>query len=235
MFFQNIKNSSIFILIFFIFSCSDSDNYNFSKDYYPVAINSEGVIYHWGKNNSVKINVNSEQITFSDNQSNYINSFKIGVSQWENSLAKLGITIEYVSQNADVNVRWVNGNTVSSGVLGYASTNKNITMTLTNNLTGENHLDSTVTFIAVHEFGHMLGIWSHSFDQEDIMYPLMTGPSSLSNRDKKTLSDFLYNLSPTIDMHDASGPIFHLNDPQQEIINSYFTTNGCLIYDFSKN
>ena len=215
----------------FFWGCADSNTYNDGKDYYPVAASNAGIVYHWGKNNSIKVNTNSEGITFLDNQSDYVASFKSGLAQWNDTLSTIGITLEYVSSEADVNVKWVDGKTVPTGVLGYASTDKNITMTLTNNYTGDYHSNSDITFIAVHEFGHMLGIWSHSFDPNDIMYPLKTGPSTLSNRDKKTLSDFLYNLTPTQDMHDKSGPFIETKTGVKFAeLTTYFTNNGCLIH-----
>ena len=210
-----------------LYGCADSGEYADGKDYYPVAANVSGTILHWGKNNSIKVNTDS---TNNVGQASYISAFKSGLSQWDDTLSELGISIQYVSSNADVNVKWVAGSTVSSGVLGYASSDKNITMTNTNNVTSENHTDSEVQFIAVHEFGHMLGIWSHSFDSNDIMYPFAVGPTTLSTRDKKTLSDFLYGLTPTYDMHDLSGPLV---DPKTGKIHphvyTYFTTNGCVI------
>ena len=217
------------VLGLLLFGCADS-NYNDAKDYYPVTQFAEGYILHWGKNNNIKINTNSDNVTFTDNESNYISSFKEGLADWNNTLSTLGISIEYVTSGADVNVKWVSGNDLSTGVLGYATTGKIIKMSLTNNSTGKSHSDSMVKFIAIHEFGHMLGIWSHSFDVNDIMYPTADGPMALSNRDKKTLSDFLYNFTPTQDMHDRSGPLI---DPKtgNHIPDAYtfLTTSGCKI------
>ena len=89
--------------------------------------------------------------------------------------------------------------------------------------------DNTLQLLACHEFGHMLGIWSHSYDVNDVMYPYLEG-SDLSTRDKKTVSDFLYNLTPTQDMHDRTGP---LTDPKSEKhipdAYTYLTTSGCKI------
>ena len=67
-----------------------------------------------------------------------------------------------LTTSPDVKVNWLTASqmvelTDNSNVLGAASTNKNIYMRT--DLT-----DSMLLSVAVHEFGHMLGIWSHSFD-----------------------------------------------------------------------
>ena len=67
-----------------------------------------------------------------------------------------------------MNVEWVDGSTLNPGILGYASTNKILTMSRTLNKFQSDadnyyHSDFTVQYIATHEFGHMLGIWNHSF------------------------------------------------------------------------
>ena len=217
------------VLGLLLFGCADS-NYNDAKDYYPVTQYAKGYILHWGKNNNIKINTNSDNVTFTDNESNYISSFKEGLAEWNDTLSTLGISIEYVTSGADVNVKWVSGSDLSTGVLGYATTGKIIKMSLTNNSTGKSHSDSMVKFIAIHEFGHMLGIWSHSFDVNDIMYPTADGPMALSNRDKNTVMNFLYNLAPTQDMHDRSGPLVqHGTGSVLPHVKTYFTTKGCVL------
>ena len=108
-------------------------------------------------------------------------------------------------------------------VLGQATTEKEIYM-----LKGQDQ--TTTTAVATHEFGHMLGIWSHSFDSNDLMYPYLNS-TSLSNRDKRTLVDFLYELSPDFDLHDVAGPLVHsstgVSIPHYV---SSLTTNGCQIH-----
>ena len=68
------------------------------------------------------------------------------------------------------------------------------------------------------------------FDSKDIMYPYATSITELSGRDKKTVTDFLYAMSPTYDLHDLSGPLIH---PKTGIeiphIQTFYTTSGCIV------
>ena len=209
-----------------LYGCGDSEKYNQGKDYYPVATSS-GNIYHWGKNNTITI----DSDYYGSPSASLVNLFETGLNQWSSTLDEIGVTLSY-SGTPDVRVHWYSASqmqteTGSSGVLGYASTNKNIYM--------RNDLDSsygsgTTQSTAVHEFGHMLGIWSHSFDAKDIMYPYATSITELSGRDKKTVTDFLYAMTPTYDLHDMSGPLIH---PETGVeiphIKTYYTTSGCIV------
>ena len=213
------------------FGCADSENYEYSdkynegKDYYPVS--SSRLILHWGKNNRITIDSDS---TGSPTTAQ-VDAFEAGVNQWSNTLSEIGVTLSY-SGTPDVKVHWytaseMESQTGSSSVLGYASSNKNIYM--------RKDLDSTygagtIQSTAVHEFGHMLGVWTHSFDAKDIMYPYATSVTELSNRDKKTVTDFLYAMTPTYDMHDVSGPLINPeNGAVMPHIQTYYTTSGCVV------
>ncbi len=50
---------------------------------------------------------------------------------------------------------------------------------------------------AIHEFGHALGMWGHSDDRDDIMYPVVSGQTEISPRDLLTLTK-LYSTTPDI-------------------------------------
>ena len=56
------------IKVILLYGCGDSEKYNESKDYYPVTQWSQGYIFHWGKNNKIKINSNSNSASFNSNQ-----------------------------------------------------------------------------------------------------------------------------------------------------------------------
>ena len=208
-----------------LYGCGDAEKYNQGKDYYPVA-NSSGLILHWGKNNTITIDTNPTSSPASP-PTNGENILKEGFNQWASTLNQIGVTINYSTTNPDVKVHWVNSFS-NPNVLGTASPDKIIKM--------RNDLDSsygsgTTKSTAVHEFGHMLGIWTHSFNSKDIMYPYATSVTELSERDKKTLSDYLYSMTPDYDMHDLSGS--SLIHPETGIkiphFHTSYTTSGCFV------
>ena len=208
-----------------LFGCGDSESYTAAKDYYPV---TNRYIFHWGKNGSIVIDKDATNATYSlRGSTNELNWFETGVNDWVNTLNEIGISVSFSTSSPDVKVYWLNSSQMlakagSSYVLGQATTEKEIYM-----LKGQDQ--TTTTAVATHEFGHMLGIWSHSFDSNDLMYPYLNS-TSLSNRDKRTLVDFLYELSPDFDLHDVAGPLVHsstgVSIPHYV---SSLTTNGCQI------
>ena len=208
-----------------LFGCGDSESYTAAKDYYPV---TNRYIFHWGKNGSIVIDKDATNATYSlGGSTNELSWFETGVNDWVNTLNEIGVSVSFSTSSPDVKVCWLNSSQMlakagSSYVLGQATTEKEIYM-----LKGQDQ--TTTTAVATHEFGHMLGIWSHSFDSNDLMYPYLNS-TSLSNRDKRTLVDFLYELSPDFDLHDVAGPLVHsstgVSIPHYV---SSLTTNGCQI------
>jgi hypothetical protein len=208
-----------------LFGCGDSESYTAAKDYYPV---TNRYIFHWGKNGSIVIDKDATNATYSlGGSTNELSWFETGVNDWVNTLNEIGISVSFSTSSPDVKVYWLNSSQMlakagSPYVLGQATTEKEIYM-----LKGQDQ--TTTTAVATHEFGHMLGIWSHSFDSNDLMYPYLNS-TSLSNRDKRTLVDFLYELSPDFDLHDVAGPLVHsstgVSIPHYV---SSLTTNGCQI------
>jgi hypothetical protein len=208
-----------------LFGCVDSESYTAAKDYYPV---TNRYIFHWGKNSSIVIDKDATNATYSlRGSANELSWFETGVNDWVNTLNEIGISVSFSTSSPDVKVYWLNSSQMlakagSPYVLGQATTEKEIYM-----LKGQDQ--TTTTAVATHEFGHMLGIWSHSFDSNDLMYPYLNS-TSLSNRDKRTLVDFLYELSPDFDLHDVAGPLVHsstgVSIPHYV---SSLTTNGCQI------
>ena len=207
-----------------LFGCSDSESYTTAKDYYPV---TNRYIFHWGKKSQIVIDKDATNATYSlGGSTNELSWFETGVNAWVNTLNEIGISVSFTG-SPHVKVYWLNSTQMlakagSPYVLGQATTEKEIYM-----LKGQDQ--TTTTAVATHEFGHMLGIWSHSFDSNDLMYPYLNS-TSLSNRDKRTLVDFLYELSPDFDLHDVAGPLVHsstgVSIPHYV---SSLTTNGCQI------
>ena len=207
-----------------LFGCGDSESYTAAKDYYPV---TNRYIFHWGKNSSIVIDKDATNATNPlGGSANELSWFETGVNTWVNTLNEIGVNVSFTG-SPDVKVYWLNSSQMlakagNPDVLGQATTEKEIYM-----LKGQDQ--TTTTAVATHEFGHMLGIWSHSFDSKDVMYPYLNS-TSLSNRDKRTLVDFLYALSPDFDFHDVAGPLVHSSTGVsiQHYVSS-LTTNGCQI------
>ena len=207
-----------------LFGCGDSESYTAAKDYYPV---TNRYIFHWGKNSSIVIDKDATNATYPlGGSTNELSWFETGVNTWVNTLNEIGVNVSFTG-SPDVKVYWLNSSQMlakagNPDVLGQATTEKEIYM-----LKGQDQ--TTTTAVATHEFGHMLGIWSHSFDSKDVMYPYLNS-TSLSNRDKRTLVDFLYALSPDFDLHDVAGPLVHSSTGVsiQHYVSS-LTTNGCQI------
>ncbi|MGA0250595.1 MAG: matrixin family metalloprotease, partial [bacterium] len=153
----------------FLFGCGDSESYTAAKDYYPV---TSRYIFHWGKKSSIKIEKNATNAAYSLGGSvNELSWFETGVNAWANTLNEIGISVSFSTSSPDVKVYWLNSTQMlaeagSPYVLGQATTEKEIYM-----LKGQDQ--TTTTAVATHEFGHMLGIWSHSFDSNDLMYPYL--------------------------------------------------------------
>ena len=210
-----------------LYGCGDAEKYNQGKDFYPVADNY-GRIVHWGKNTTININTDAN----SAGNSTLRNYLKGGFNQWVNTLNNVGISINYDNGSADVNVHWLSSSEMetlakSSGVLALARQTKNIYM----RTDLESYRTGSTQSTAVHEFGHMLGIWTHSFDSKDIMYPYSTSVTELSDRDKKTLTDLLYTLTPSINLKNEPLPIINSETGKSvPYMTTYYTTKGCKIH-----
>jgi hypothetical protein len=87
------------------------------------------------------------------------------------------------------------GYVIAPGVIGFAAIAKQpaplsrfIVMTTRCNICGYTpHSDADIQAITTHEWGHMLGVWNHSFDPADLMYPYKTAQANQSVRDVYTM------------------------------------------------
>ena len=134
------------------------------------------------------------------------------------------VQIEWlIALGSEMAILWSNGFTVnnhpnlgsvSPGVAGYAFFNPSLSVSRAIVLTTQSNTTSCVgttcvpwtiigskTFFAivVHELGHMLGLWSHSYDDDDIMHPFVDETVTLSNRDRRTLAH-AYTFTPQFNL-----------------------------------
>ncbi|MCP4297118.1 MAG: matrixin family metalloprotease [Proteobacteria bacterium] len=203
-----MKKTLIWALLFsllLISACKSEDSAGKAKDYMPFT--SNGYLYHWTKGPTVRIYLPLTS-GVSQYSASFRNAFIAGISKWDLVLSKMGVSYDYTgtASDNDMKVEWDDGSGVSTGVLGFAEIDKGndpsrrIVMTTQKNYSPfTSHTDAEITAITAHEFGHMLGIWSHSFDIADLMYPFAEGITDPSNRDQETMI-YLYGITPDVDL-----------------------------------
>lgn len=180
-----------------------------ADDYMPFT--SNGYVFRWQKQNTITILLptDASQIgSVTGYTLGFRAAFSSGVNQWSNVLNSLGITLIYVDSGAnDIRVQWDDGSgpDIGLGVVGFAeidsasNPSRRIVMTTRLNYDWSVHSTATIEEVASHEFGHMLGIWSHSFDPVDRMYPYVQGQAGLSGRDLGTM-EYVYSLSADVNL-----------------------------------
>lgn len=221
-----MKASLIWILLLnllFLTACKTEESKSDAKDYMPFTYG--GYLFHWNKGSTLRIYLPTDVSADADTigyETRYRTAFLAGISKWDSTLLNMGVTKNYsgTATNNDIKIEWDDGNGVDIGVLGKAvielseNTSRKIVMTTQKNYQGfASHSDAEITAIAAHEFGHMLGIWSHSFDIADLMYPLAEGLTEPSNRDQKTM-EYLYGFTPDVNLSDlpVNTALSELND-----------------------
>lgn len=201
-----------FAVLYLLSSCYEDPEVAEGKDYYPFT--SGSYVYHWTKNTTITIHIPSDVDSsgISDYQAGYRNAVISAIQAWNEVLIPLGITLQFTDGPLpgtpyDIKVEWYDGNEsdLDYGVAGFAQfrsdkspSRRLVLTTRTKNAPSPNTLDDIIK-IAKHEIGHMLGIWNHSFDKKDLMYPTLTDTINLSNRDKETFK-YLYTLSPDVNL-----------------------------------
>lgn len=118
-------------------------------------------------------------------------------SAWENALPGLRFVPAYDSTDADITVRWIDkfdfdraGQTDLTWDLSGRVRRATVLLAVHSN-TGRRIPDDDLKAVAVHEFGHALGL-PHSADTTDVMYPITRAPHA-SERDRRSLA-LLYRL-----------------------------------------
>ena len=182
-----MKRFLIFIIVIMAFSaCKEAPNPIATNeateppaDYMPV-----GAMARWPDGYHIKVLVPLDSaITTANYTAAHRVNFLAGLAMWDDTIASAGISYEIVtSGTADIVVSWPL--TLGGDILGQANSLGTLQMATT--VRGQVIPLNAIPFVAVHEFGHSLGIWSHSFDVQDVMFPFFhSGP--LSGRDKGTL------------------------------------------------
>ena len=186
-----------------------------AHDYYPFT--TEGYVIHWGKNTNIRVDLIFSCIT--QEPATCLPFFEAavqdGINAWAPIHAMLGLNVTFVNTNTqnEVKVIWDDGfesstYPIGAGVIGFAAIleqpanpSRIIVMTTQCNVcspTGP-HSEEAIRLTAAHEWGHMLGIWNHSYDPADLMYPYLIPDRIITNRDVQTLLK-AYTLTPALDL-----------------------------------
>ena len=179
-----------------------------ANDYYPYS--AFGNLYSWNGSKTITVYLPDDNlVSVNSYQASYRVKVVEAISRWNQVLSQQGIsiTLDGTATSSDIQVNWVEFFPQNQNILGFATFDTTLTpatqLSLSLTISGQRISDSAVFAIAVHEFGHALGIWSHSFSASDLMYPYITSVRNLSNRDIKTFEN-LYSHTPDVKMYNYS-------------------------------
>ncbi|MEW5821550.1 MAG: hypothetical protein AB1782_15265 [Cyanobacteriota bacterium] len=152
-----------------------------SGDYFSyVAQNSSGEILRW-KDFPVYVFINS-------NNPDEINISKLAISYWQ-SKVPLYQTSNY--QTADILIDWASkGDYITVPIISRESQNKQIKILI--NMLGpkEEEPQKDLLVFLMHQMGHSIGLWGHSDDPKDIMFPI--GKKGLNDINIKNKNTYFY-------------------------------------------
>ena len=182
-----------------------------AKDIYPFT--SSGFVLTWKGQSEILVYIpNTAGAGFDPDV--HFNEARDAFNVWKGILAKQGVnlTLTTVDGANDVEIAWFR---TDSNLLGRASVNPGSNPSRRVDLaygTTTGVFDPSVVYrIALHEFGHMFGLWSHSFSKDDVMYPSLLDLPGLSERDLETF-DYAYGLTPDLNL--GSLPRNTIVDPE---------------------
>ena len=176
-------------------------------NYIKNAISSSGNVTIWDKSRMpLKVYFNNDAKVKVD----YLNQTKAALSEWQ-AVGNGIFSFVYVTNPAAADVTVVYGRK-SAGDFGITKSSNNnnkrekstVTLYTINSMTGKPLTPIDVHNVALHEFGHVLGINGHSPSENDRLYPVYDAnknsatPLKLTQRDVNTILT-LYNmdLDPT--------------------------------------
>lgn len=190
------------------------DKNKVKNSYIYNAVDEKGRVIRWSKSKMpVKVYFAEVKNTKGYNPS-YVSIIKSTFKQWGDNSKGL-ISFQYVPSktNADIIISFEKSLEGSESGKGYLSgltkpyyTDKRLLyITIkyaVNRPDGKSVPDNEMYNTSIHEIGHSLGIWGHSSDESDVMYPVASaaisaGHRALSVRDINTLQ-LLYSISPDL-------------------------------------
>lgn len=185
-----------------------------AADYYPFT--AEGFVIRWQANSTIRVDVIGSCAAQEPGTClpGFENAVRDGINAWGPLHNRLGITVTFTANTDDeVTILWddgfgSSGFNIPPGVIGFAAValppfvpSRFILMTTQCNtcVPPAPHTLQDIRVITAHEWGHMLGLWNHSFDPVDLLFPFKVGPEAISNRDAQTLLH-AYTFAPNLDL-----------------------------------
>lgn len=184
-----------------------------ARDYFPFA--PKGVVLRWAFGTDITIEIpDCDAPTGCDE--GFEAAIEEGIRHWNflHQEQNLNLTFVYQSGSSgqdDVSVIWDDGSgssgfsqAVGVGGLSWVRPNEDpsrLMVMVTRCMGCADQRPRSVESIrgtATHEWGHLLGLYSHSFDPVDLMYASRR-VGNLSRRDKATVR-YLYTLAPDLDL-----------------------------------
>lgn len=168
-------------------------------DYYSnVVKNSNNEILHW-KDFPIYVYINSKD-PFE------INNSKMAIDYWQN---KVPIRETTELKSANIIIDWASkGRYITTPIIDSSNNDREIKVLINlGNFTSFSN-DNEMTIYIMHQLGHAMGIWGHSTDPRDLMYPigeLGMKDINVSNTDKFVYQPVLFkNKSPNISERDLN-------------------------------
>lgn len=196
----------------------------YGDTYINIAVQGTNIV-HWNHTDAVKVYINAP----SNIPPYYITEVEKSFSEYQKILNNK-LDFQYVDNETNADIEVIFAENVSGGkcndenckkVLGFTENiisgsllNKSIIKLRTKDTDDTEFTANQIHNIAKHEIGHALGINGHSFNENDVMYPvsndtewakdystLLIKRKEFSNRDISTLK-LLYNIIPDISNKD---------------------------------
>ena len=206
------------ILLFALLACwisgcgggggSSSNGIEPSPDDYILSALNNGNVVRWTE--PIPVYMNQVNVPADWKQAD-VTFFLDAMDEWANaSQKKLSFETQTSPSDPCITVRWVKdhplgqdpptigGSQLHTSTFGGKTYIQRVEIELAvDGSTGSPLADNIMRLLSIHELGHAIGIWGHSDNPNDIMYPELGSQTGLSTRDINTINR-LYTLTPNV-------------------------------------